>query len=439
MNKSAVSMDHQDQAKRSFTLFQLICFGVLTTPLAMGGLAMAMYLPTYYAVDLGLGLGIVGVIFVIGRLFDIVTDPLIGHWSDETQSRLGPRKPWMIVGVLGFIVSVYLFLRPPDDVGVLYLILVSGAYFLFYTILDVPYSSIGLEISPHVHERSLLAGSKAIFQVIGAIAAAALPLVLGVTVGDALSTLAWLIIALCCLGLFLFLVFVPAANRLVTSPRLGVLGALKIVLSDRRYRYLIGAFLIVQTANSFVAGLMVLYVTHIVGAPELIGLFLGLLLLSSALFLPLWIYISKRYSKKTAWMTAIIGCCLALLFIPVIGRGDVIGAIILSVIIGSTFGSDAIMPTSMLADIVYEKEQEGNNRLGGLFLAVKNSVSKLSFVAPMGLAFPVLGAISFEKTGGQGANGFLIFMVFYVGLPIVLRLLALYVLSKGPSFALDGD
>lgn len=421
----------------SFNRWQLICFGMLTTPLAMGGLAMAMYLPTFYAVDMGLGLGLVGLVFVFGRLFDIVTDPLIGHWSDETRSRLGPRKPWMIAGVIGFGLSVYLFLVPPDNAGLVYLAVVSGCYFLFYTMLDVPYSSIGLEVSPHVHERSLLAGSKAVFQVIGAIFAAALPFVLGLSVGDALSILAGSIISLCIFGLILFLYFVPVPIRQIDAPRLTTFAALKKVLRDRRYRYLIGTFLIIQTANSLVAGLMVLYVTHFVEAPELVGLFLGILLLSSAVFLPLWIFVSKRYSKKAAWMGAIFLCSLALMLVPLIGRGDVTSAIVVSIIIGSTFGCDAIMPTSMLADIVYEKERDGNNRLAGLYLAVKNSVSKLSFVAPMGLAFPVLGYIGFEDTGADGSHAASVFLFFYSVLPIMLRLLALLILRTGPSFIVE--
>ncbi|NRD90287.1 hypothetical protein C8024_13680 [Sphingopyxis sp. BSNA05] len=122
-------MHTSDDNIRRFNVWQLTCFGVLTAPLAMGGLAMAMYLPTYYAVDMGLGLGLVGAIFVLGRLLDIFTDPLIGHWSDETHSRYGPRKPWMVAGVLGFSIAVYLFLAPPDAVGPAYLLLASGLYF----------------------------------------------------------------------------------------------------------------------------------------------------------------------------------------------------------------------------------------------------------------------------------------------------------------------
>ena len=136
--------------ERVFTFWQLICFGVLTTPLAMAGFAFVMFIPTFYAVDMGLGFGLVGAVFVVGRLFDVITDPVVGYLSDETRSRFGPRKPWMVLGVPGFCVAVWLLLAPPQDVGVIYLFIVSLLYFLFYTIVDVPYSSIGLELAKNV-------------------------------------------------------------------------------------------------------------------------------------------------------------------------------------------------------------------------------------------------------------------------------------------------
>lgn len=434
INGSENSAPMEGRGQRTFSLWQLFSFGVLTTPLAMGGLAMVMYLPTFYAIDMGLGLGLVGAVFVAGRLFDILTDPLVGHWSDETRSRFGPRKPWMMAGVIGFSLSVCFFFSPPPGAGLGYLILTSGLYFLFYTILDVPYSSIGLEVSPHVHERSMLASSKALFQVVGAISAAAIPFLLTLSIADSLDMIAKIIIGLSAIGFVMFLLFVPNRQRVVTAPRLGLLAALKAVLKRRRYRYLIGTFLIIQTANSFVAGLTVLHVTYIIGAPDLVGMFLGILLLSSALFLPLWVILSKRYDKKKSWMVSIVTCILVLALTPLLGENDVLGAAIFCFIIGGAFGCDAIMPTSMLADIVYEQEQGGESRLGGLYLAVKNSVSKLSFVAPMGLAFPVLGYIQFEKLGVSEPGSKMIFLTFYAALPILLRLAALYVLTKAPDF-----
>ena len=416
--------------KRTFTLWQLICFGVLTTPLAMGGFAFVIFVPTFYAVDMGLGFGLVGAVFVAGRLFDVVTDPLIGHLSDETRTRWGPRKPWIVLGTPAFAVAVWLFLSPPEGAGLLYLLLASALYFLTYTALDVPYSSIGLEISPHTHERSFLASSKAVFQVIGALSVSIIPLAFALQGAAALTVIAITIIGLCLIGLASFLLFVPSKHRPVTAPRISIKQSLSLVMQSRAYKNLIGCFLIVQSANALTAGLSVLYVTHVIKAPELIGAFMGLLLLSSAWFLPVWVNLSKRTSKLKAWQAAILTCCVLLAFAPFLGAGDIIPMFILSAIIGAAFGADAIMPTSMLADIVYADEKDGKNRLAGLYLAVKNSVSKLAFVVPMGLAFPMLDLVQFNEQGNNGTPQVMTLVFFYALLPILLRLIAYYRLRQ---------
>ncbi|WP_262694873.1 MFS transporter [Kordiimonas aquimaris] len=417
----------------SFTLWQLICFGVLTTPLAMASFAFVVFIPTFYAVDMGLGLGLVGGVFVAGRLFDVVTDPLIGYLSDETRTRWGPRRPWIVLGAPAFSVSIWLLLAPPEGAGLIYLLIASGMYFLFYTALDVPYSSIGLEISPHVHERSLLASSKAVFQVIGALTVAVIPLVFALPTPAALGLIAQIMIVLCFVGLASFLIFVPGGYRPVTAPRITMPASLKMILASPAYRNLVLTFLIIQSANALSAGLAVLFITHVIGAPELVGAFVGLTLLSSALFLPVWVMISKRFSKIAAWRAAIITCCIILSITPFLGHGDVVGMAVLSVVIGAAFGADAIMPTSMLADIVYAEEKDGKNRLAGLYLAVKNAVSKLAFIVPMGLAFPVLDLVDFNETGSNSETQLFTLTFFYALMPIIFRFIALVVLRRAPQ------
>ncbi len=417
--------------------WQLLCYGFLTMPLAMAGLALLTYLPTFYAIDMGLGLGLVGGAFVAGRLLDIVTDPAIGHLSDQTRSRFGPRLPWMAAGLAGYCIACWLLLVPPAGIGFAYLIAVGAGYFLFLTMLDIPYSSVGLELSPHTHERSLLASCKAGFQVSGAILAGFMPLLLAVSAAQSLPVIATAIVGLAVLGFALFAAFVPNRRRAVTAPRTGILAALRAIAGERRYTRLIGAFFIVQAANAFVTALAVLYITFVVQAPELVGLFIGLMFVSTALFLPLWLWLARRIGKARCWQAGIAVSTVALLAAPLIGAGDIVLASLLFCLIGCTFGCDAVMPTSILADISYEYELTGANPLSGMFLSVKNAASKLAFVAPMGLAFPVLGWLEFETAEHRDAAGLLAFFAFFVAVPVALKLGAILVLrpARAPAAA----
>lgn len=418
---------------RTLTLWQLMCFGVLTMPLAMGGLAFALFIPTFYAVDVGLGLTATGVIFAAGRLIDVFTDPAIGHLSDETRSKWGARRPWIVLGAPLYCIAVGALLSPPDGAGLLYLIAASTAYFLLYTIVDVPYSSIGLEISPHLHERSLLASSKAVFQVMGALTAASIPFVLALPADAALQTTAKFIIGLTVFGVVVFLLFMPSSDRTIKTPRHSLWTSTKIVLKVPAFRLLLVSFFIVQAANALTAGLTVLFVTHVIGQPQLIGAFLGLLFLATALFLPVWVLISHKSNKKTAWICSIAFCTVVLICAFTLTNGSVVGAALLCVALGACFGCDAIMPTSMLADIVYHYEERGENRFAGVFLAVKNAVSKLTFVIPMAIAFPVLDLVGFREASANGPAQLQTLLIFFAAVPIVLRIGALILLSRSTA------
>ncbi|MHA7772357.1 MFS transporter [Roseibium sp. M-1] len=405
----------------SLSYWQLFCFGALTTPVAMSGLALVMYIPTFYATGLGLGFTAVGLIFSLGRVFDVISDPVIGYLSDQTRSRFGPRKPWIILGVPCFAAAVWMLLAPPATAGLVYLSLACFLYFLFLTVLDIPYSSIGLEISPDVHERSLLAGSKAIFQVAGAIAAATLPVVFLLSTQKALAAIALAVAVLSAIGLGLFLAVVPDRRRTVLATRRGFRETLRLVLGHGPFRALVFAFFIVQSANSLTAGLAVLYITHVLAAPALVAPLILLLFVSTALFIPLWVLLSRRFGKKTTWIVSIVFCAAALGSAFVLGPGSVPGAVALFVLVGAVFGCDAIMPTSMLADIVYEEETSGSP-LAGLFLAFKNAASKLTFIVPMAIAFPALDLVDFQREGANGSSQLLLLTLFFAGIPIALRL-----------------
>lgn len=405
---------------------QLIGLNALSLPIAMANLALVTFIPTFYAVEFGLSLSLVGLIFVFGRLLDVITDPLVGYFSDRTQTHWGARVPWMVVSLPGFCAAVWLLLNPIGTVSTPYLIAVSGLYFLFYTALDVPYSSIGLEISPHVHERSTIASFKGAFQVLGAISAAFLPFVFGLGMAEGLSFTAQLVCVLSLLACLLFFWQMPRA-RLVhkASPaQAGLRTRLNFVAQQKPFKRLVALFLIIQTANALTVGLTVLFVTHIIGDADLGGPLFGVSLLASALCLPLWVHLSKRYGKRRIWGVSMLICCGVLACTPFLGAGDIVPAIIMSVCLGAAFGCDAIMPTSMLADIVGSDETAGRPSMAAFYLAIKNSVSKLTFIAPMGLAFPLLDFVGFVADGQNDQKILFLLVFLYAILPIAIRLVA---------------
>ncbi len=81
----------------------------------MPTLPVYVYLPTFYAEDLGLGLAAIGGALLLARCFDVVTDPLIGLLSDRFRLRWGRRKPWIVAGAAIAALGLVRLFEPPDN------------------------------------------------------------------------------------------------------------------------------------------------------------------------------------------------------------------------------------------------------------------------------------------------------------------------------------
>lgn len=408
------------------TAKQLFAYGFLSLPIAWSSTLLITFVPTYYAINMGLGLGLVGGLFVAGRLLDVITDPLVGFASDRTRSRFGSRRPWMAGGAIVFIPLLVLLLMPPETVSPLKAALIIGLFFLAYTLIDLPYSATGLEMSPHRHERTVLASVKAAFQVAGALAAAIMVALTPDLMATAFAQSALLIAVLLMLGLVLFMRGVPSYPQPSGRP-LGLKTALATMWSDLRYRRLMIAFFLTQTGSALIFGLTALFILHSFGDGSLTGLFVILVLLSSALTLPLWVWASKRFGKIRVWQIALIGGAASLWLVPVLEPGNIIHFGVFCVLVGSVFGADAVLPTSLLADIS-DRLTTPDAGSAAMMLGYKNALSKLGFVAPMGIAFPILGALGFDGEVIVNDARRWAFIFFYALLPALLRIGAFLVI-----------
>lgn len=425
--KICVSHQANHSARPYLNKKQLFAYGFLSMPIAWSSTLLITFVPTYYAINMGLGLGLVGGLFVAGRLLDVITDPLIGYASDRTRTRFGSRIPWMAVGAMIFIPLLLLLLIPPETISPVKAGLTICLFFIAYTLLDLPYSATGLELSPHRHERTILASVKAAFQVVGALAAAIIVALMPDTIATAFERSALLVAAFIALGLMLFMRGVPSYPQ----PRgraLSLKVALKTIWSEPRYRRLMAAFFLTQTGSALIFGLTALFILHNFGDGALTGIFVVLVLLSSALTLPIWLWASKRFGKIRVWKIALVAGAASLWLVPIIAPGNLIHFSVFCVLVGSVFGADAVLPTSLLADISDDLTTEDTGN-AAMMLGYKNALSKLGFIAPMGIAFPVLGLMGFdgELIVTDARRWVLIF--FYALLPALLRISAYLVIK----------
>ena len=118
-----------------------------------------------FNIYLGLGPGLVGLALALIRLFDAVSDPVFGWLSDNTRSRFGRRRPFILVGsILGGIGLPFLFLVPGSIRGpsLFWWMLLSNLIYLpLISCFNMAYQSLGAELTPDYHERTSVNAFKA--------------------------------------------------------------------------------------------------------------------------------------------------------------------------------------------------------------------------------------------------------------------------------------
>jgi len=67
----------------------LFCYSLTDLPVALSIFPVIVFIPRFYASDVGVPLTLVGTIMIAVRVFDVITDPLMGYLSDHTRSRFG--------------------------------------------------------------------------------------------------------------------------------------------------------------------------------------------------------------------------------------------------------------------------------------------------------------------------------------------------------------
>src|SRR5690606_10571914 len=103
-----------------------------------------------------------GLIFGISRIWDAISDPLVGYLSDRTRTRLGRRRSWIVWSIVPTGATFVMVFAPPDALeGAALVTWMAVAIIGFYsamTMFFVPHLSLGAELSKSYHERSRLYG-----------------------------------------------------------------------------------------------------------------------------------------------------------------------------------------------------------------------------------------------------------------------------------------
>ena len=188
-----------DARPRCISGWRLLAYALPALVIALPTIPVYIHLPALYGVQLGLGLATTGLILLLARLFDAVTDPLIGALSDRFGFRGGRRKPWIAIGAVIAGVGLFKVLTPPQGVEAAYLLSWSVVLYAGWTMVAVPYLAWGAALTTDYNERTRITAWREGLALVGIVAAGALTAVTanrGWTDVQSTEAIAWLAIGL---------------------------------------------------------------------------------------------------------------------------------------------------------------------------------------------------------------------------------------------------
>ena len=405
--------------------------------IALPTIPVYLHLPTMYGVDMGLGLAATGVLLLLARLFDTVTDPLIGYLSDRWPVRGLRRKPWMLIGAGLAGWGLVRLLGPPPDADGVYLLTWSLILYAGWTMVAVPYMAWGAELHPDYNERARITGWREGIALMGMVGASGLAAYVTETADAAAApgAIAWTAVGLGLICIPVLLWLVPEGKSARTGQNPLRLKQLKSLLGNALFLRLLSAWFVNGLANGIPAALFFLYLEYGLGvAEDMRPRFILVYFLAAIAAIPLWLRLSRNRGKHRTWCYAMILACAAFAVVPALPTGSETAFMLICILTGAALGADLALPPAIQADVAdYDRWRFGADRTGVQF-ALWGMATKLALAAAVGLALPGVAWMGFDpELPSEVGRSALI--VIYAGIPVVIKTVAIVAIWNFPLSA----
>jgi glycoside/pentoside/hexuronide:cation symporter, GPH family len=243
-----------------------------------------LFLTFFYTDIFGISPAVVGSMFLLVRIIDAVTDPLMGALADKTRSRHGKYRPYLLWLALPFALCSVLAFTTPDlsaNGKVIYAFVTYTLLMLAYTAINIPYSALGGVLTADPTERVSVQSYRFVFGMLGGllVTACTLPLVQFFGNGDNAKGYQLTIAAMSALGLVLFLLCFAGTRERVSTPvdqQLTLRSSFASLWQNDQWRILCIAAFLLLTGMVLRSTLAIYYVKYYLGRADLITAFVTL-------------------------------------------------------------------------------------------------------------------------------------------------------------------
>lgn len=344
----------------------MLAYGLGDAGTGLAATTLGFYLFPFFTCAAGLPAFIAGSLLTVIKIWDAINDPLIGWMSDHTQSRWGPRLPWMFAAALPLGISLAAMWWVPEGSTLqrtAYYVLMAILLMTAYTSVNLPYAALSTELTPDTAIRTRLNAAR----FTGSITAGTMGLLVAYLVlreggggyllmGQITGTIAAVATLLCCWGLAPYAKKAqrPSGNEEPT------LQQLRRIRSNPRFLLVLGLYLLLWFGLQLMQVVALIWLVQVIQVPAGMATLLLLAFNIAALIgLQLWSMLSNRHGRITAlgWGSSIwiAACLLSMLLTPIpenSGMVALIPVIGLIMLVGLGASTAYLIPWSLLPDAI---------------------------------------------------------------------------------------
>ena len=405
-------------------------YGIGDTGFSLTSTILHAYFAIFLTDVVGIAPGVAAIAIFLGRSWDYINDPIIGHISDRTRTRWGRRRPFLLFGTIPFAIAfILLWFSPPINNDITLVIYYAIAYLIFdsaATFVYMPYFALTPELTNDYDERTALTTYRMFFSILGSLIAFTIPLtVIGGFSPENTDKIFKMGIIFGFISIIpLFLTFLGTRERQefmhLEQPKL--LHSLKAAFTNRPFIFGAVIFLLTWVSVDILQTSLLYFIKYIVHREAQSDMIMGAIFVTAILALPIWEFASRRWSKRWAYVCGIAFWAVVQLMLITLNPGTPSTILYtLCILAGIGVAAAHVLPWSILPDAIEWDEWQTGQRHEGMFYSLITLMQKVASSIAVPLALLVLQITGYEpNVTNQKASALLGIRIIIGPIPAVL-------------------
>lgn len=413
-------MENRLSDHKPLPLFTKIIYGSGDLGIASWGTLRQIFYAIFLTDVVGLEARLASFAALIGVIWDAINDPLVGFLSDRVTSRWGRRRPFLLIFSIPFgLAFLLMWWAPPWNNQILLAVHMTLAYIIsdtLQTLVAVPFFTLTPEMTPDYDERTELTSYRMFFNLVASLGVAvAAPMIKnwalsqGMTLSQSYLLISGMFGGLGAIPFLVMFFFVRERHPTATTASPSIKEIAVTAWENIPFRFATGLYMLNWMTVDMVSLILPYFLTYWIAQGNLtaeMSLFganisqdsviLGLMFITAIAALPIWNWISKKTSKRQAYIYGMGFWMIVQLLLIVVKPGQTVFIISLTVLAGISISTAHVLPDAIFPDVIEWEELRTKKRNEGVYYGVKNFSRKLTGAVTIFLVLQALGWFGYQ-------------------------------------------